>query len=693
MTLPKRFAAALLALLLASGAAHAETRERMTVLSNGEAVGHVDAVTDGNAVTIDYFVDNNGRGPKHRETLTLDARGVPMAWSLAGTSLMGAQVTEQYVWSGGHAIWQSQADKGDVPATRAPMYVGNDVSPWALGLYARAALASPQQRIDVLPAGSLVVAKVRDLILGSGDKAIKVAIYELSGLGLEPDLIVLDEQQQMFASLSGGLAIRAGYEDQAPALRALGSLLASERAERLQKQLAHDYTVPVRIRNVRIFDPVEGALSAPSTVVVMRQRISQILPGDGGEAPADQVVVDGNGGTLMPGLHDMHSHSTLESGLFYLAAGVTATRDLGNSNDFLPGLMRRLERREIAGPRIFPTGFIEGRSEYSMRMGFIPETLDRALEAVSWYADRGYGEIKLYNSFNPDWVAPVAKHAHSLGLKLTGHVPAFSSADRVAAEGFDSIAHINQFMLGWLLEPGEDTRTPLRLTAMARAASLDLDSPKVRHTIKLMQQNKVALDTTAVILERLMLSRAGQVADGDTDYLDHMPIGYQRYRKRSFVNAATPEADRAYREGFAKVLETIAMLDTSGIALLPGTDDATGFTVQREIELYVQAGLSPARALYTGTLGAARFLGADHDSGTIEQGKLADLVLVAGNPLDDIRAIKRPAMVLRGGTVYFPAEIYTALGIRPFAAMPEITVPEGQNANLPEGQTRAKDRP
>lgn len=684
MTLARPLPAALLALLLTGGIAQAETRERMTVLSNDEAVGHVEAVTDGDRVEIDYFVDNNGRGPKHRETLTLGPDGVPLAWSLQGSSLMGAPVSESYRFTGGHAVWQSQADSGDVPSDRAPLYIGNDVSPWALGLYARRAIVAPGMRAPVLPGGMVQAELLRSISLGSGEKAVRLSIYALTGLGLEPELVALDDKQRLFAVLSDGPVIRSGYEGEAGRLRALATELTNQRAERLQQRLAHDFTAPIRIRNVRIFDPAKGVLGPLSTVVVMGQRISRILPGDGGPPPADEVVVEGKGGTLMPGLHDMHSHSTVESGLFYLAAGVTTTRDLGNSNDVLPGLMRRTERREIAGPRIFPAGFIEGRSEYSMRMGFLPETLDEARAAVDWYADRGYGEIKLYNSFNPDWVEPLAAHAHALGLRVTGHVPAFSTADRVATEGFDSIAHINQFMLGWLLQPGEDTRTPLRLTAMTRAAGLDLSSPKVRHTIALMQQHHVALDTTAVILERLMLSRAGQVAQGDAAYLDHMPIGYQRYRKRSFVNAATPEADRAYRDGFAKVLETIALLDRSGIQLLPGTDDITGFTVQRELELYVEAGLSPARALNSGTLGAASFLGAERDHGSIERGKLADLVLIAGNPLDDIRAIRSPMMVLRAGTIYFPEEIYAALGIRPFAVKPPMTVPQG--AATPEEQ-------
>lgn len=360
----------------------------MTVLSNDESVGHVEARTDGDRVEIDYFVDNNGRGPKHRETLTLGPDGVPLAWSLQGSSLMGAPVSESYRFTGGHAVWQSQADSGNVPSERAPLYIGNDVSPWALGLYARRAIAAPGMQSAVLPGGTIQAEMLRSISLGTGDKAVRLSIYALTGLGLEPELVALDDKQQLFAALSGGPVIRAGYEGEAPRLRALATELTNQRAERLQQRLAHDFTAPIRIRNVRVLDPARGVLGPLSTVVVMGQRISRILPGDGGPVPADEVVVEGQGGTLMPGLHDMHSHSTVESGLFYLAAGVTATRDLGNSNDFLPGLMRRIERREIAGPRIFPAGFIEGHSEYSMRMGFLPQTLDEAWAAVDWYADR-----------------------------------------------------------------------------------------------------------------------------------------------------------------------------------------------------------------------------------------------------------------------------------------------------------------
>lgn len=382
--------------------------------------------------------------------------------------------------------------------------------------------------------------------------------------------------------------------------------------------------------------------------------------------------MDGEGGTLVPGLHDMHSHSTLQSGLFYLAAGVTSTRDMGNENSFLLHLIQQINAGEVCGPRITPNGFLEGKSPYSARTGFVADSLADALRDVRWYADRGYFQIKIYNSMNPDWVKPIADEAHRLGMAVTGHIPAFDTPDRAIGDGYNEITHINQLMLGWLLKPGEDTRTPLRLTAMARAATLDLSSAPVQYTVALMKANHIAHDPTAVIVERLMLSRAGTVQPGNVDYLDHMPIAYQRYRRRTFVPIHSQVEDKQYREAFTKVIETLRMLHQNGIPLLPGTDDGTGFTLPREIELYTKAGMTPAEALRAATLTPEEYLGHADELGTIERGKIADFFLIAGDPTKDIRAIKFARMVSRGNAIYFPSEIYQALSIKPFASPPAI---------------------
>jgi hypothetical protein len=662
---------------LACAPATAATVERLSIIQGGENVGHVIGTTDGDTVSVDFRVDNNGRGPKHLETLRLDRAGIPLEWTITGTSLMGGPVEERYRWAAGRASWASQADRGEVAAPQPQVYIVNDDSPWALGVYARALLKAPGQRLDVLPSGTMRLETLRSLRFGAGRAAVDVTVHRLQGVGLEPQLLMLDAKQRLVAQFDDKSAVvREGYESEVPGLLKLGSELEVEAVRALQQRLAHRSAAPVRIRNVRVFDPASGRLSGPSTVIVMRERIVDVLPLlDDTHPTPDQLVVDGEGGTLLPGLHDMHAHSTLRTGLFYLAAGVTATRDQGNVNAFLLDLLPRIDAGEIAGPRIVPSGFIEGRSPFSARNGIIPEREADALRAVDWYADHGYRQIKIYNSMTPDWVARLAARAHERGLKVTGHVPAFMSPDRAILDGYDDIAHVNQLMLGWLLAPTEDTRTLLRLTGMARGATLDLAAPRVRRTIDLMKARGVALDTTAVIIERLMTSRAGVVPDGDVDYLDHVPIGYQRYRKRSFVPLGSPAEDEQYLRGFARVLEVLKLLHDEGVRLLPGTDDGTGFTVHREVELYVKAGIPAAEALRLATLGAADYLGLGRDTGSIERGKYADFFLVAGDPLADIRAIKRARLVMKGGTLYYPAEIYDALSIRPFAPAPPAQEP------------------
>ncbi|MEY4239407.1 MAG: hypothetical protein RL339_2008 [Pseudomonadota bacterium] len=659
------------ALALGQAQSASAAAERLTIIANGEVTGYVAAEERDGRTTVDYHVDNNGRGPRHREEIVLGANGVPVLWSVTGTSLMGGPVSESYRWADGTATWSSQADRGEAKVAQPLLYILNDDSPWAEGIYARAALAAGGS-LPVLPNGELRISKVRDLSVGTA----AITIYRLDGIALAPSYVALDARQNLFASFGPtGAAIQAGAEAEAPRFLALAQELEQDRIRQISAAVAHRFAGPVRLRGVHVFNPATGLRGPRSTVVVLRDRITQVLPDDGGPAPADQAVIDGAGGTVYPGLHDMHSHTSLDSGLYYLAAGVTQTRDMGNSNAFLQALLPRLAAGEIAGPHVVPAGFIEGRSPYSARHGFVVNSLAGALDAVRWYGDRGYREIKLYNSFNPDWVRPVAAEARRLGMGTTGHVPAFGSPDRAIADGYDTIAHINQLMLGWVLKPGEDTRTPLRLTGMARAAELDLRSAPVRKTVAAMKRKGTALDTTAMTLERLMLSRAGEVAEADAPYLAHMPIGYQRYRQRSFVEIASPGEDARYRKGFDRLVETLGLLHRSGIKLLPGTDDATGVSVHRELELYVRAGLTPAAALSAATLTSAAYLGQDGQRGTIAPGKLAELVLVAGNPTTDISAIRQPRMVMAGGAIYYPAEIYRELGIKPFAQPPAMTGP------------------
>jgi imidazolonepropionase-like amidohydrolase len=652
----------------------------LVVISNDEIVGTLDSTRQGNRVQVAYAVDNNGRGPKINEVLYLDQHGLPLRWEITGSSLFGAAVDESYRWQDGTATWQSQADSGSVSAPEPAMYIGGDSSPWALEMYTKAILADADRRLDVLPSGQVTLELLETLAVG--EAGMPVTIYELAGIQLDPQLVALDSENSLFASFNGRSGmIRSGFEQYLPQLREWAQGHELQRLQKMQAELAHVHDSPIRYRDVRVFDPVDGELGERASVLVREGKVVAIEAVDamaGAADPRSAVIVDGAGGTLVPGLFDMHSHASMESGLFYLAAGVTSTRDMGNDNELLAEIRRATEAGELAGPRITPDGLIEARSPYSARIGVVAETLEEAVEAVHWYAANGYFEIKTYNSMNPEWVEPLVTEARKLGLGVTGHVPAFVTPDTLIEAGYDSIAHINQLMLGWLLEPDEDTRTPLRLTGMKRAAQLDLTGPRVQKTVQLMKQHGTSLDTTSVILERLMLSRSGETPPGDIAYLSHMPIGYQRYRKRTFVPLDEAGDDAAYVAAFETLLQVMKLLYDNGIRMLPGTDDGTGFTVQRELELYVEAGIPAPEVLAMATLGAAEYLDVDDEVGSIAPGKSADFFLVPGNPAEDISAIREVRLVSRGGVIYFPAEIYTALGIKPFASAAQVTTPATQ---------------
>lgn len=651
-----------------------------TILSNGEKVGHLEVTRARSSVDIDYAVDNNGRGPGSRERLILDARGYPVSWAIDGHSEMGGAVHEQMSWRDGVQSWTSQADHGERPASVPVLYVGNDASPWALELYVTLMTRARAATLDVLPAGQLHLDSVGEVRVGTGKAAVRADAYIIAGIERVPQVILMDKRGQLFALLDTQIVVRAGHESAYADLQRLAEELELRRVQEIQKRSAHVFDAPVRIRHVRVFDPVSGHSSEPRSVVFFRGRITTIEAESPAATPADQVEIDGEGGTLVAGLHDMHDHSNRWSGLFQLAVGVTTVRDMGNENAVLAELSRRIDAGDLPGPHIVPSGFIEGRSPYSARLGFIAETLEEGLRDVRWYADRGYLQIKIYNSMNPDWVKPMAAEAHRLGLRIVGHVPAFATADRMMEDGYDEITHINQLMLGWLLQPGEDTRTPLRLTAMARAADLDLSSERVQRTVALLKEKHAGLDSTAAIVEQLMLSRAGTVAEGAAAYLDHMPIGYQRYRRRSYVTFKDKADEQRYDRAFDKVIDTLALLHREHIPLWPGTDDTIGFQLHRELELYVKAGMTPGEALRVGTLDCARHLGRDSLYGSIERDKRADFFLTPGDPSQDIRALHAIRMVVKDGVVYYPSELHTALGITPFAAPPRVTLPASQSA-------------
>jgi hypothetical protein len=315
---------------------------------------------------------------------------------------------------------------------------------------------------------------------------------------------------------------------------------------------------------------------------------------------------------------------------------------------------------------VVAAGFIEGKSAFSARNGFVVDSLDAARDAVDWYAARGYRQIKLYNSIQPAWVRPLTQHAHRRGLKVAGHVPAFMRAEQAVLDGYDELTHINQVMLNFVVRPGDDTRTLTRFTRIGEdAQSLDLTSPKARAFLRLLRQRGTVVDPTLGTFEAMFTQAQGQPNPGLADIAGHLPATWQRGLKVAEMDLEGAKLE-TFRRSYQRLLDLTGALHRAGVPLVAGTDNLAGLGLHRELALYVRAGLTPAQALRTATWNAAKVAGESAQRGSIERGKVADLLLVDGDPSVDITALRRASLVIQGAVAYSPASLYEAIGFKPF---------------------------
>jgi imidazolonepropionase-like amidohydrolase len=634
-------------------------------------VGTLVADGKGDTVTIAYDYKNNGRGPTIAETVTVDAAGLPTAWTVTGATTFGSKVDERFRLEGTTARWTDATGPGMAAVTAPTLYVAQGASPWALSLYARA-LAKAGGKLAALPGGELRLDEVAKLELKGASGAVPVTAHTVTGIGMEPDTLFLDGQQRMVAYATPDfIVVREGLEGEEARLRGLVADWNTKRLATLQGELAKKPAGDLRIANVRIFDPARMALTGPSSVLVRGNRIVAVEGAD--VRKPGETVVEGKGGTLLAGLHEMHAHLGQSDALMNLMAGITTVRDMGNDDPVLDKLVARMESGELAGPRVVRSGFIEGKSKTNAQATVVVHNEADAVKAVRDAAAKGVFQIKIYNSMNPAWVPAMIKEAHSLGLRVAGHIPAFTTTDAMLEAGYDEITHSNQLMLNWVLKEGDDTRTLLRITALKRFDDYDLNSPAARKTIGLMKSTGAAHDPTLVIMELATKGRKGSFPPGAAFWAPHMPVGVQRDLKQPLLDIQTAEDDAAYRGAFDTTLEVMRRLNNQGTLIVPGTDLGGSFWLHRELELYTQVGMSNAGVLKRATLDMARYMKRDDRFGAVRPGLVADLLLVPGDPVADITAIKTVAMVVKDGTVYFPTEAYTKLGIKPFTAVPAVS--------------------
>ncbi len=648
-----------LPILLFVACAHQQTAPqpetaRHTVLMSTNTAGTQIVTRSADEITVDFEYNDRGRGPKTHTVMRLDARGIPASSRTTGNDYLKQQVEELFSIENGIAKWTNTAETGEAKA--GGFYSSMYGPPEEAAVLARALLKAGG-RLPLLPAGEATIHKAGEMTL----RGTHVTAYEIGGLGFSPFEIWLDDDLNFFGSVSSwSSTIREGFETDAKTLIDAQDARSRERTAKLAAKYAHVPTARrLTVLNARIFDPRTATISAPTTINVEGNRIASI--GVDQERNAADIL-DAAGKVVLPGLWDMHTHSDAIDGLLHIAAGVTSIRDLGNDSDLIVGIKEKIDSGQAIGPRIVLAGLVDGPGPFKGPTNILADNEEEARKAIDFFASRGYEGLKIYSSIKPELVPMMTRYAREKGLRVSGHIPAGMRATEAIDAGYDEIQHANMLFLNFMPDV-KDTRTPQRFTAVGeRGADLDLQSEEVRAFIAKLRDRKIVVDPTVAVFEGMFTARAGMLSPSFAMVAERFPPQVRRY----FLTGGLPvtEAnDQRYRDSYRRMLDFVGELHKAGVTIVAGTDGLAGFTLHRELELYVQAGIPPVDVLRMATLTPAEILKRDKDLGTIEAGKLADFILVDGDPTQNISDIRKVVRVVKDGLVFDPVGLYAEVGV------------------------------
>lgn len=419
----------------------------------------------------------------------------------------------------------------------------------------------------------------------------------------------------------------------------------------------------VVIEHCSVFDPEAGKMLPDRTIVVRGTQIVQVVgAGEIVDFPADATRIDGRGKFALPGLIDAHTHvvhvldyAHLTGDVvlpLYLAAGVTSIRSTGDEIVAATLVARSAAAHPERSPRVFTCSPLLD-ADPPIHRGAGQAVTDPAKVSALFddLARWNVTTVKIYAGTDRPVGKAIIDESHRRGLFVTAHLGRYS-AQHAVADGVDGLEHIWS-VFNYVI-PAEAAKQP------GHRGRLDLSNELCESLVAELARRKVFVDPTlAVFRNMLLLPDVPEVHDHPDNALvpralrEFWPV----YLQRSGCPQGGPLEDR--RREFAKFQELTGKMHRAGVPLLAGTDAAEpqvtpGFSLHQELEMLVESGLPPAAALCAATLTNATVLGEKDHLGSISAGKMADIVLVTANPLDDIRHTRRIELVIHQGHVCRP---------------------------------------
>jgi hypothetical protein len=651
----------------ASGPAAVPSTSKRVVVSLGRPSGTsvVTVAADG-TVTTALDVLENGRGPHVDATIALAADGTIARFDAKGHHTFGARFEATFARTGDRARWDSPEEKGERRVSGPAFYVPVAMIPEVMGWLVQAALKNGGS-MQLLPDGTAHVEKIGEVVVTASGSTRTLTGYAILGLDLVPTQTWMNPDGSWFGYVSEWFSVvPEGWESVIDPIVAKQRELTRARDARLAAELAHKPPAAgLAYTHARLLDVERGRWREDQTVVVVGETIASVGPSKSAKIPDGAEVVDLAGKALLPGMVDMHAHLGDADGVLDIASGVTTARDVGNDPDKLDDFKQRYDEGSAIGPHVIRFGFIEGRNEKAASSKITAETVDEARAAVQFYADRHYEGVKIYNSVKPELVPVIAAEAHKRGMLVTGHIPVHMLAHEAVRAGYDGIEHVNMLFLNFLATHETDTRDTTRFTLVGdKAADFDLNSPAMRDFIKLLRAHKTVVTPTNNAFEDLLVGEQGTITKGLEATVSRLPV----QTRRAYLLGGLPlDGDKRlrYKASFEKTLAMTRTLHDAKVRVVPGTDALAGLWYHHELALFARAGISNADILKMATLDPARYLGRDKKTGSIARGKVADLVVIDGDPLARIDDVGRTVMTMRAGVVYPSAPLYAAVGVEP----------------------------
>jgi hypothetical protein len=546
------------------------------------------------------------------------------------------------------------------------LYVPNGtLSPSIYELQIKWALKQKDNRTAILPDGFLKIGTILQKNISGHNKPLNLKLVPVY---VEPNplptYVWLTEDMQFFALVNTWISvIKEGYEREIDTLLNMQEIADQNYFITEIKENSRPLNGLTVFRNAAIFNSADASVKKEMTIEVAQGKIAAIYPSSKSNTyPNADTVIDCKGKFLMPGLWDMHGHYFKESGLNYVAGGVTHVRDMGNEKIILR-YKKQIEENKMIGPDIsYLSLLLDKEDVFQSPTGKIITTLEEGLKAIDEYKSLGYQQLKIYSCIKPEWVQPLADRAHKNKMRVAGHVPMGLNAEQCIDKGYDELTHMNFIFLNFMDGDIGNLKSMARFRAVGQAAGkLDLQSPSVQNFITHMKQKNIAMDPTLTILQQLF-----DEFEGDTiHYFKPVTRWAPETKLPSFVSTSPlgSDADKpAFKACFSNMLKMTKLLYDKGILIVAGTDGGDANALHHELELYVQAGIPANQVLKIATYNAALDCNLQNEYGQMIVGRSADFILIDGNPTQNISDIRRVEWVVKNKRMYKPKQLLAKQG-------------------------------